>query len=511
MKLTQLYMKNFGKFHEKKILLKDGINVIYGENESGKSTMHAFIRSMLFGMRRARGRASGKDLFSRCEPWENPAFYAGCLRFTVGERRFLLERNFASRETKTTLFCEDDGERLSVEEGDLKMLLGGIGENVFDNTVSLGQLKSQTDEGLGLELKNYMANYQDSSDAELDVNQALVNLKEKKKQLETCSKRKREERNQQEEQLLSRINYVEEEQNRLVNEMELADMQLKEQMFYKHVPEAEIRKASRKIPSGKKAAGLVAVSVVFLIILNVLQYYKIAKIFTRVGLAAAIFWLVFTMIRFWKAEKEESHAKKSPDIEEENMRKMRWHLDRLKEEIQEKKTLLENLQADYAEYREQSVFEKEAEQEIEAVNLAIQTIQQLSVQMQKQIGTRLRQKITEIFQELTQGKYTQVFLDEKMELSLMEGEHYVGLHQISRGTAEQVYFALRMAAAEILCKEEELPVFLDDTFAMYDEKRLQQALIWLARQKKQVLLFTCHKREVEILKQTGIPYHLVQL
>ena len=36
--------------------LKEGINVIYGENESGKSTIHTFIRSMLFGMKRGRGR-----------------------------------------------------------------------------------------------------------------------------------------------------------------------------------------------------------------------------------------------------------------------------------------------------------------------------------------------------------------------------------------------------------------------------------------------------------------------
>ena len=50
MKLRELKLKNFGKFHNKSIQLQDGINVICGENESGKTTMHTFIKAMLFGI-----------------------------------------------------------------------------------------------------------------------------------------------------------------------------------------------------------------------------------------------------------------------------------------------------------------------------------------------------------------------------------------------------------------------------------------------------------------------------
>ena len=42
MKITELILKNFGKFTNKQILLADGINIIYGENESGKTTLHTF-------------------------------------------------------------------------------------------------------------------------------------------------------------------------------------------------------------------------------------------------------------------------------------------------------------------------------------------------------------------------------------------------------------------------------------------------------------------------------------
>ena len=54
MKIRELYLRNFGKFSGKKIVLKDGINLFYGENESGKTTIHTFIKSMLFGLEEHR-------------------------------------------------------------------------------------------------------------------------------------------------------------------------------------------------------------------------------------------------------------------------------------------------------------------------------------------------------------------------------------------------------------------------------------------------------------------------
>lgn len=45
--------------------LQSGINVIYGENEAGKSTIHHFIGAMLFGVERLRGKGSKKDEYSR--------------------------------------------------------------------------------------------------------------------------------------------------------------------------------------------------------------------------------------------------------------------------------------------------------------------------------------------------------------------------------------------------------------------------------------------------------------
>ena len=90
MKFLELHLKGFGKFHDRTISFTDGINVIYGKNEAGKSTMHTFIRGMLFGIQPQRGRASKNDLYSKYEPWENGGTYEGSLLRT--ERTYLPNR-----------------------------------------------------------------------------------------------------------------------------------------------------------------------------------------------------------------------------------------------------------------------------------------------------------------------------------------------------------------------------------------------------------------------------------
>ena len=48
--ITSLEIFGFGKFHQFSLHFSDKYNVIYGENEAGKSTLHSFIRAMLFGV-----------------------------------------------------------------------------------------------------------------------------------------------------------------------------------------------------------------------------------------------------------------------------------------------------------------------------------------------------------------------------------------------------------------------------------------------------------------------------
>lgn len=184
MVITELYIKNFGMLSEKHIRFTDGVQVIYGENESGKSTLHGFIRAMLFGLERGRGKAAPKDDFTRYEPWENPGNYAGVLWFLCGGKQFRLERNFDRYTKRTALICETDGEELSVEHGDLEMLSGGMTAALYDSTVSIGQLAAAPGQELSRALENYAAGFCETGGADIDVNGALKCLKERLKDAE---------------------------------------------------------------------------------------------------------------------------------------------------------------------------------------------------------------------------------------------------------------------------------------------------------------------------------------
>ena len=82
------------------------------------------------------------------------------------------------------------------------------------------------------------------------------------------------------------------------------------------------------------------------------------------------------------------------------------------------------------------------------------------------------------------------------------------LECLSRGTLELIYFAMRMAAGELLCQEESLPVILDDIFGMYEEEDLEAVLGWMYKEKKQVIISTCSKQMEtggSLMEQRGNP------
>ena len=211
MVITELYIKNFGMLSEKHIRFTDGVQVIYGENESGKSTLHGFIRAMLFGLERGRGKAAPKDDFTRYEPWENPGNYAGVLWFLCGGKQFRLERNFDRYTKRTALICETDGEELSVEHGDLEMLSGGMTAALYDSTVSIGQLAAAPGQELSRALENYAAGFCETGGADIDVNGALKCLKERLKDAEKALRRETGYREEKQRKLLQECTYLEQD------------------------------------------------------------------------------------------------------------------------------------------------------------------------------------------------------------------------------------------------------------------------------------------------------------
>ena len=116
---------------------------------------------------------------------------------------------YREKENPTTEFlCEDDGEILDVAQGDLDAVLGGISETVYENTVSVAQLKSTTGPELVREVQNYMASYQGAGDSSVDLGRTMQMLKMARKGYQVQAEQKKRENQREKEKIASGMEYI---------------------------------------------------------------------------------------------------------------------------------------------------------------------------------------------------------------------------------------------------------------------------------------------------------------
>lgn len=516
MKILELNIKNFGKLTDRRMELSEGINLIYGENESGKSTVHTFIKGMLFGIERSRGRAAANDTYSMYEPWDNPNYYSGSMKFEDGGKTFSLNRCFDKYSKKAELFCMEDGEELSVKDGDLDMLLGGMSEAVYDNTVSVGQLKVRPGQALSSELRNYATNYYASGGGDLNLDAALGKLKERKKEIDRQIKKDIQKKQEEREKIEQEASYIWREIHRLQTERET----LLERIDYRreHQPKYEEPENNRVIDELRPGKWRVhPVEILVFIIAVVLVMILIHKPWNYlVAIVLALLCVIYVWNRMKISKKQEKTEPEkileeiTPKEEKIPLERLYWELERGSEELSEKQIQYGNLREQLGEMDEMGERFWDQERQIQAVDLAMETIGELSAEIQKQMGEKMNGLLSGIISQITGGRYTRLVMGENLELYVLRGERRIPVENLSRGTIEQLYLALRMASAQVF-QEEELPVILDDTFAYYDDERLIHTLRWISENKGQALIFTCHRREEEALNRLGIGYHKVVL
>lgn len=496
MRILELQLKHFGKFDQKRVVFHDGINVICGENEMGKTTMHSFIRAMLFGIQRGRGRAAKQDEYSLRQPWENGTYYEGVLRLESGGKIFRLERNFYKKEETAKLICETDGEELSLEDGDLDVLLEGMSQEAFLNTVFIRQEGARTDQGLSAELRSFMNNLQNAGDDQIHVNQALAALEKRQKELAAERKRRLAGNTRQLQEIQMRLDYASQELDQCRQELEECRLRRAQA-----VGEPEASYKGQPGEDGKKEEAKQYLLLWILALLALLGSIFVPG--TGLKLALLLAWLLlFGLFLFGRNRKKQGkRGQEEPEPSSRALEKAKWEEERLLQEQREKQTLRDNLLEAREEMLAQQTKQALGEGDVNALRMAAEAIRSLSEEIYKESAQGLNGRISRILAEITGGKYDRVFLDADMQVKIHTPQKLLGLEQISRGTMEQVYFALRMAAGEMLSGGAPMPVILDDAFVMYDDERLARTLDWLRKSGRQVILFTCQSREKMLLER----------
>lgn len=149
--------------------------------------------------------------------------------------------------------------------------------------------------------------------------------------------------------------------------------------------------------------------------------------------------------------------------------------------------------------------------EAHAINLAINTINEVSAEIHGDLGFLINDNISDIVSRITDGKYSDVYLDENLHVMVRDGDHFVGIEYLSAGTMEQIYLAVRLSVARLLCRDK-MPLIIDDIFTNYDEPRLINTLECLKTiDTEQIILMTSNPHIGDMLDDLDMDYNYVEL
>lgn len=235
--IRQAEIQKFGKLEKEQYRFSPQINIIYGPNESGKSTLMQFLKAMMYGLEKSRVRKM-LDTYKKYEPWDAPAYFSGSMIFEIGEQQFLLERNFYYKERSTRLVNIRDGEELSVEYGDLDMLLGNVSAGAYENTFCIGQEQSVPGRELGVLLEDERSNLAQTGSADFPLSKALQNLEQKRKNKEKQKKGL-------EQQRLADIRQLEVKQQMLESDIAALKVQQEKQGTQKQNVQEQVKQLKR--------------------------------------------------------------------------------------------------------------------------------------------------------------------------------------------------------------------------------------------------------------------------
>lgn len=631
--IKDIHLTNFGKFSHKYIPLEPGLNIIYGENEAGKTTLHTFIRGMLFGIEKQRGKASAKDTYSKYQPWDNPGNYQGMMRIESDGVNYRIERNFSKENKSFKVINEDLGVELTEEQ--IEQLFSGLDENCYYNTISISQLGSVTDKELETILKNYAANLGSTKSMEINIKDAFEELDREKRKIASDSKIGEEELIQKSiRNATDQLEISEREQHTIIASIEqkkesvarldekkrdlsardakrleeLAKQNERKDNLYQEVLSytTEIEKYNSTLEQinnhketlenelkskgiedwdtmnmlADKVVNRSNMPIVFIILtmawigaaigfavgniqLLSLEEYWIKPV---ICLCLAVFCGILSIIKYLMnrnrrnrkmetlkelklvldkldaAKHEEVYVKRqigskkealeaaqeliraeeereinSEDCSEElkeiesqerelneAVSKANWVLEQKKEKEIELENQIEELN------HRMEVINK-AKAEISAIEDAKRNIEEIATEIRNSFGKKLNERASFYMSKITNGKYDNLSIDDRLNISINGKRSLIPASKLSKGTVEQIYMALRLAAADIIFEKDKKPILLDDAFVMYDNKRMGNTMTFMAENMEQVIIFSCHTREKVMADKLGLKHNFIKL
>lgn len=623
MKINNLKINGFGKIENKEINLENKINIIYGKNESGKSTIFNFIVSMLYGCSKLK---KGKNIsnFEKYKPWNTEEF-SGKIKYELdNNKKYEIIRKFKS---KNPIIYNENSEDISKQFNNDKTKginyfyeQTGIDEDLFISTTAVAQeeikLEKNNENLIIQKITNIASTGEDNTSYKNAINKLnkkqlneigtsrsndrpinkiekeLNELKIKKNNLNNIitnkenfeienNKIKTEINNSENKiEIIKNIkeiiekNKIEKEKINLISENILNYE--KEIDNLKNEKEKISKKTIKETNNKNNKLIIEIISLILSIIIFISGFVfknNIIKIITLIPTVVFIATLCINIknkkeikrikennktikkeeininnkieiieknIKDEKLKKEllENKIKNIINIEKEKI-KNKYNSEKYIEELflnnnieniyeKEIKILNENkLQLHKLEIEKNNMEEKlnnlilidekinyldeqykELMQKNESMEYAKNILEKAYIEMKQNITPKFIKNLSEIIKEISDNKYEEIkFNNEDGLIVEKENGEYVSVDKLSVGTIDQLYLAFRLSIIKEI-SEEKIPIILDEAFAYYDEKRLENILKYLSEKiNNQIIIFTCTQREKNILNKLNIKYN----
>ena len=176
MKLEQASVRSFGLLRNYTVNFENGLNIVEGGNETGKTTLAAFIRFMLYGFDESEGLLSERE---KRINWQTGTA-EGSMTLSTASGRYRIDRRVARHgegdAVRYTETCEvtDLGTSRPVNFGMTPgEALLGVGRSLYESTAFLGQL---SDGKTGDEVRESIENLMFSGDEKINTGAAIERL-----------------------------------------------------------------------------------------------------------------------------------------------------------------------------------------------------------------------------------------------------------------------------------------------------------------------------------------------
>ena len=180
----------FGCLKDKIISFDNGMNIIYGENEAGKSTIQAFIKIWLYGMSNYKGKDYKQNERLKYMPSTGETI-SGELYVEFKNKEYIIRRTFGKSKKEDTSLVIDSitGEEINyISKEEPGKYFFNINRATFINTLFIGQLGVEVRKDKEEEIIDKIANSIGIDDGQVSVDVAISKLNKYKKYISNVRK-----------------------------------------------------------------------------------------------------------------------------------------------------------------------------------------------------------------------------------------------------------------------------------------------------------------------------------